>query len=350
MLGRNDLKGLTILVTGATGGLGRSAVEYLNEQGINVVATGRNETIGKLLIQKGITFIPQDLAQLDEESADQLLKNIDVIWHCAARSSDWGDYGLFYQDNVIATHKLAQYALDRGIEVFVHISTPSIYFAYQSLSLVRESYLPKQFVNAYAKTKYLAEQTLTELREKHPQFKYVALRPRAIYGKYDQVLLPKMQQLFKEHNGQLPLPNGGQAIIDITYVKNVCHAMCLATEKLLNGADQINGRSYNISNGQPIKVADLVYKIFVENLGLACQIKALPYWLLNCVAILSEWKAHLLKQTPKFTRYGMGVLNYDVSLDLTAAKQDLHYSPIYTIDEGIQETFEDNCDGKNSSI
>lgn len=341
MLGRNDLKGLTVLVTGATGGLGRSAVEYLHEHDINVVATGRNEIIGQQLTQSGITFIPQDLSLLDKTSADHLLKNIDVIWHCAARSSDWGDYELFYQDNVIATETLAQYALDRGIEVFVHISTPSIYFAYQSLSLVKESYLPQQFVNAYAKTKYLAEQALAEIYEQHPQFKYVALRPRAIYGKYDQVLLPKMQQLFKEHNGRLPLPNGGQASIDITYVKNVCHAMCLATEKLLSNADQINGKAYNISNGSPIKVVDLVNKVFVETLGLPCTIKPLPYWLLNFVATLSEWKARQLKQTPKFTRYGIGVLNYDVSLDLTAAKQDLGYAPIYTIDSGIKEALKD---------
>ncbi len=41
----SDMKAL---VTGATSGLGRNAVEYLRNKGISVRATGRNEAMGKL--------------------------------------------------------------------------------------------------------------------------------------------------------------------------------------------------------------------------------------------------------------------------------------------------------------
>ena len=49
---------MKVLVTGATSGLGRNAVEYLRNKGISVRATGRNEAMGKLLSKMGAEFIP----------------------------------------------------------------------------------------------------------------------------------------------------------------------------------------------------------------------------------------------------------------------------------------------------
>jgi uncharacterized protein YbjT (DUF2867 family) len=48
---------MKVLVTGATSGLGRNAVEYLRNKGISVRATGRNEAMGKLL-QNGRRICP----------------------------------------------------------------------------------------------------------------------------------------------------------------------------------------------------------------------------------------------------------------------------------------------------
>ncbi len=44
---------MKVLVTGATSGLGRNAVEYLRNKGISVRATGRNEAMGQASEQNG---------------------------------------------------------------------------------------------------------------------------------------------------------------------------------------------------------------------------------------------------------------------------------------------------------
>ncbi|HDX5576879.1 TPA: NAD(P)-dependent oxidoreductase, partial [Escherichia coli] len=44
---------MKVLVTGATSGLGRNAIEFLCQKGISVRATGRNEAMGKLLEKMG---------------------------------------------------------------------------------------------------------------------------------------------------------------------------------------------------------------------------------------------------------------------------------------------------------
>lgn len=55
---------MKVLVTGATSGLGRNAVEFLRNKGISVRATGRNEAMGKLLQKMGAEFIQADLTEL----------------------------------------------------------------------------------------------------------------------------------------------------------------------------------------------------------------------------------------------------------------------------------------------
>ena len=55
---------MKVLVTGATSGPGRNAVEYLRRKGIKVRATGRNAAMGPLLEKLGAEFIHADLTNL----------------------------------------------------------------------------------------------------------------------------------------------------------------------------------------------------------------------------------------------------------------------------------------------
>ena len=64
---------MKVLVTGATSGLGRNAVEFLCQKGISVRATGRNEAMGKLLEKMGAEFVPADLTELVSSQAKVML-------------------------------------------------------------------------------------------------------------------------------------------------------------------------------------------------------------------------------------------------------------------------------------
>ncbi|TFE58778.1 SDR family NAD(P)-dependent oxidoreductase, partial [Escherichia coli] len=68
---------MKVLVTGATSGLGRNAVEYLRHQGVQVRATGRNEAMGRLLEKMGAGFIQADLTELVSSQAKAMLAGID---------------------------------------------------------------------------------------------------------------------------------------------------------------------------------------------------------------------------------------------------------------------------------
>ena len=72
---------MKVLVTGATSGLGRNAVEYLRNRGISVRATGRNEAMGKLLSKMGAEFVPADVAQLLTSQPTQIQARIETKKH-----------------------------------------------------------------------------------------------------------------------------------------------------------------------------------------------------------------------------------------------------------------------------
>lgn len=81
---------MKVLVTGATSGLGRNAVEFLCQKGISVRATGRNEAMGKLLEKMGAEFVPADLTELVSSQAKVMLAGIDTLWHCSSFTSPRG--------------------------------------------------------------------------------------------------------------------------------------------------------------------------------------------------------------------------------------------------------------------
>ena len=86
---------MKVLVTGATSGLGRNAVEFLRNKGISVRATGRNEAMGKLLQKMGAEFVHADLTELVSSQAKVMLAGIDTLWHCSSFTSPWGTQEAF---------------------------------------------------------------------------------------------------------------------------------------------------------------------------------------------------------------------------------------------------------------
>ncbi|RRD89983.1 NAD-dependent epimerase/dehydratase family protein [Conchiformibius steedae] len=329
------LKSRRILVTGATSGLGRCAVDYLHDAGISCVATGRNPEVIRELNALGMTTQALDLASASSAELEQLLEGIDTVWHCAALSSPWGAYQDFYAANVCATQKLATAAHASGVQKFIHISTPSVYFNFSHRHNVREDDCSlnanSRFVNHYIQTKFLAEQFLQQL---HSPMSVVMLRPRAIFGRYDRVLLPKILNLYHQKKGKLPLPNGGKVWMDVTFADNVVYAMTLATTA--KALDEAPISIFNISNQEPISLCALLHQLICRELGKPLHIKNVPYALVAALARTAEALSVFHRQAPPLTAYSAGVLYYDMTLNTQRATQILDYHAVYPLDTAIK--------------
>ena len=307
------------IITGATGGLGRNLGEFLTHKGWEVLGFGRNESIGKAL---GYRFKAFDLS--NKEECLEAFEEADVVFHCAARSSPWGEYELFYRDNVQATTNVLEAMKKYNILKLVHVSTPSIYFDFTDQIEVKESYKAKSFVNAYAKTKYEAEELVLA-----SSVDVTIIRPRGIFGEHDTVLIPRLEKIAKK--GFLPLIKNRDALVDVTYVGNVVHAMYLCATKALPSKS-----IFNISNDEPLKISTL-FTLIMNALGKEVRFKYIDYKALMGLARTLEFISKLtLKKEPMITKYGVGLISHNQTLDLQKAKEILGYERQFTIEEGLK--------------
>ena len=323
-----------ILITGATSGLGRNAVDDLLMRGIRFRATGRDPVRLAELRARGVDAMAADLSMLDAPKARALLNDVTTVWHCAALSAPWGPAAAFEAANVTATRRLAEAAMALHVPRFVHISTPSIYFDYRSHHDIDEGFRAPRPVNAYAASKLRAERYLRGMARRSTRTQFVMLRPRALFGPHDRVLLPRLLALLRARRGVLPLPDGGRAAMDITYVGNVVQAMHLAGTR----QGLANGAAYNITNQQPTTLPDVLNALLVQEMGLHCEVRAVPYRLMDAAARFAEAWGHLSRREPPITRYGVGALHYEMTLSPRRAREELGYFPTIDLQQGIVQT------------
>ena len=322
---------MKVLVTGATSGLGRNASQWLQEAGYDVLALGRDERAGEELRELGMTFIAIELTTATDETLLQLVTGCDAVWHCAAKSSPWGQAESFFCNNVVVTQNLAKAAGLAGIKRFVHISSPAVYFDFCHHYNLPETYRAKRFSSHYASSKYAAEQAVEEAVLLYPDTTFVILRPRGIFGPHDRTIFPRLLQQLSGNRNLLRLPGGGEALLDLTFVLNVVHAMWLATDR----KDLRSGAIYNITNQQPQRLIVVVDELLGRQLNYKFSVRAVPYWLLSVVSAGMELVAKLTGKEPMLTRYSVGAAYFDMTLDSQRASEELGYHPRYSLEEGI---------------
>ena len=314
---------MKIIITGATGFLGKRACEILKEQGHIIIAVGRNATKAP----EGVKFIRADISA---PLAPEIWQGVDAVVHCAAKSSAWGKYADFYRNNVTATQILAKQALKYGVKRFVHISSTSVYFDAKNRKQITEDMpLPKHKINHYAETKFLAEQVISELYKKG--LPAIILRPRAIFGVGDRALLPR---LIKVNNEKFfpEFTSGGGPLTDITYVDNVVEGIICA----LKAPESCNGQIYNISNGESVLIQKTA-KYLVENLGYTYKGKRVPFTLAKIYAFLLEKYYSLFcgGKEPPFTVYSISLIAKDQTFCIDKARRELGYRPRISVKEGL---------------
>lgn len=320
---------MKVLVTGATGLLGRHLVKKLCDASHPVIALGRNQGVGNELQQMGASFFSCDLSNRNVMMTHCL--GVDAIIHCGALSKPWGNYYDFFDTNVIGTKNIVECALQCNVKRFIHISSPSVYFDFKNrLNITENSHLPKRSGNHYIKTKKMAEKIVDDSAKYG--LETITLRPRAIFGPYDATLFPRLLSAIK--NSRFPLINDGKAIVDITYVENVVDAIILSMQAPCNTV----GQKFNITNDQPMALKKILDMLF-ELLEMHIQYKRIPKYIAMTIASIMEVIAKFSldkDKEPRFTRYSIGVLAVDQTLNIQLAKDLLGYSPKVSIEQGLQ--------------
>lgn len=317
-----------ILVTGAGGFLGARVTRQLGRDGHDVIALGRSAASLQSLEDVPVSAVVCDLA--DEVSLSSLaLGRLDSVVHCAGLSSNWGPRRDFERHNITATARLLEQAKTWGAPHFVHVSSSSVYFRFcDQLAVSETSVLPPP-VNHYAWSKAAAEKLV-----RAASLPTTILRPRGIYGYGDRALLPRL--LRAAARGPLPSFNSGRAVIDLTHVDDVAAAIACVVAHGRKAA----GSVYNVSGGEAVSIRDIIGRS-AELAGIAVRWRDTP-WPVAIVAIRALERFHrafMPKVEPIVTAYSAGLLAFSQSLDLSAIRHDLGWTPRISFDEGLARTF-----------
>lgn len=315
-----------VLVTGASGFIGGHVARRLSADGHAVVANGRD---GARLDPLRSATTEAIACDLETGALDPLLQDCEIVVHCAALSSPWGRAEAFDRANVTATERLLEAARRNRVRRFIHLGSPSIYFRFRDQYEVGEEFAPpRRWITDYARSKWESEcrvRAATDVR-----LQTLILRPRAVFGEGDRAILPRL--LAAAERGWFPLIDGGRASIDVTHIDNLVDLVAHCVDTDLPG----NGRAYNVSNGEPVRVRWLIETLF-DALAIDARLVSLPRAPALALAALSERVARLRRgqPEPRLTRYGVGVLGYSQTLDISRARRELDYVPRMRTDAGL---------------
>ena len=321
---------MKVLITGGTGFLGRHLVWRFAEAGAEVIFTGRNSKAAhevKRHANRPVQWLPLDHG---EPNAARLLslaaEQANAVVHCAALSTPWGCKADFHRANVVSTAEVLAACQHAQVKRLVHISTPSLYFDYTDRLKIREDQPLPRPVNEYARTKSKAE----SLVRATPTPETVILRPRALFGPWDQTLIPRLLRVMQR--GPLPIMRGGRIQLDLTYIDNAVEAVWLATTQRLPHSIA----TYNVSNGEPCELLSLL-EMMSREFALPLRTRKVPWKVIELLSCGMETIARLKDgMEPLLTRYSAGVLAFSQTLDLSTIRNELGYHPRVSISEGIR--------------
>ncbi len=268
---------------------------------------------------------------LDEPaSLETAGRGVGVIYHCAARSFDWGAWERFEAANVVGVENLARAASrSTSLERFVHVSSSDVY-GYperpcdESGPLV-DTGLP------YNRSKVMGERILWRY---HAEGKVplTVVRPVTIYGPRSKDIVLEVVKMIR--SGSMAFVDGGRAQAGLTFVDNVVTALIASarTSKAL-------GQAYNVRDGGDETWRDYVNAL-ADGLGMRRPWLTLPSAVALRAASFLEGAHRLVgaRTRPLLTRHSVFLLCRDQRFPIAKAQADLACAPAIGFEEGIERT------------
>jgi GDP-L-fucose synthase len=239
-----------ILILGATGFVGRNLAERLYKEGYTNL---RNHGFNRKLEGFGES-VQGDLR--DENFVNTIMEGVDVVFHCAASTSNAVDtiYAplLHVTPNVIINALTLEKAYKNNIKKFIFLSSSTIYpesgeravletdNIYES---IYKTYYPVGWMKRYAEVlcKMYSEILINPMQT-------VIVRPANLYGPHDKYDLDKCHvtpaSVIKVATRLNPIPvwGDGTEIRDLLYVEDFVEALQIIMEK------EENHEIYNVGS------------------------------------------------------------------------------------------------------
>ena len=306
-----------ILVTGATGFIGKQLCLYAATKGVQVRKALRSSVSDLNSIVVG---------ELGPEIAwSQALRDIDVVVHLAARvhvmhETITDPLTEFRRINVDTTLNLARQAVDAGMRRFIFISSIKVNGEGTPLNQPYTADDVSSPLDLYGISKHEAELELMKIAAE-TGLEVVIIRPVLVYGPGVKAnFLSMMQWLYKG----IPLPLGA------IHNKRSLVALDNLVDLIVTCIDHpaAANQTFLVSDGEDLSTTELLQRMAVA-LGKPARLLPVPAWLLKSGAALVG-KGNMAQR-----------LLGSLQVDIRKTREVLGWSPPVSVDEALQRTAED---------
>jgi len=315
------------LITGASGFIGGSLFDFLNEQHASVIGVGRSQRGEKNYFQCDI---------FDNVRLKEFLKDVTCIVHCAGHAHAFHlpidkENDLSWKINYEATENLAHLAAELGVSKFIYLSSVKAMGKVTNLCVDERWEHPPE--SQYGKSKLAAEKIVSHLGRQFGM-RVINLRLSMVYGSGGKGNLERMaryvcQNIFPP----LPETNNRRSMV---HIQDVIQAIfCVAQADILDdelfivtGLDAPSGR----------QIYDQIRKAYGMR-PIHIQVpRKLLYWLASICEILQQ----ILRRKLPFNHE---VLDRLLSSEWYSSKKlqsMLNWMPIVTLEMGLTEMAQDH--------
>ncbi len=323
---------MRVMLTGGTGFIGSALCEHYLAEGHEVrtlakLATDAERDNAERLRDAGVEVVVGDVTS--REAVASAMEGVQLVHHIAAamREANKGR-SAYWEVNVQGTRHVLEEALRCGVERVVHCSSVGVYGDISGRTVNEET--PCHPTNHYGDTKLEAEGLVKDFvaRESLP---VVIVRPAEVYGPGDFRLL----KLFKMiQAGKFMVFGKAEGKHHMIHVDDLVGAMVLAGER-----PELAGQIFNAAGNEPVVLKDLL-ALIAELLGVDPPKLRLPLTPMLIAATIVEFTCLPLGIQPPIYRRRMDFFRHDWSLDITALKEGLGYTPKYDLRTGLAKTIE----------
>lgn len=317
-----------ILLTGATGFIGRFLVEEALRRGYDLVAAVRQTSQTGYLDARNIPVVTCDFSSASR-LRDQLcfLPRCDYVIHNAGLTKSLSPEE-YFEVNAENTRRLAEALLQTGRipEKFLLMSSLAAFGPGDpSGGPVLRTTTPGP-VTAYGKSKLAAEKILAE-----KGLPYVIIRPTAVYGPGERDIFEAIKLIRRGVALQAGRKNQR---LTFMYVKDLVRLVFAALE-----SPHVN-RAYFAADGHLYGSRDLG-RIVAGCLGGKAAHVALPVWLVRIIAAAAEPACRILQKPPILNREKVNELAAgNWNCDVEPLRAELNFRSEYDLARGMEETID----------
>ena len=319
---------MKILVTGATGFIGKHLVKRLIEEGRLVKCLVRNTSKVGFLNELQAEIIYGDL--LDFNLLKEIFKaeDINVVYHLGGEV--YSRKSKNYQDvNVVGTENLCKACCeDKRIEKFILVSSiTAVGPQRQRQKILNEETIPHP-IPPYGKSKYESEKIALQYSKDY-ELPLIIVRPPLVYGPEQSMEMTNIFQ--KIEKGIFRIIGNGEFITSLCYIDNLIDGLLL-----IEKSSKAIGKTYFIADNNYYTFKEVAEAI-AQELDVKLSNFKIPKFFGNACGFLYQ-ALHRIFGITSIPLYSVKLMTLNFACDISKIRSELSYRPSIGFEEGISRT------------